>query len=411
MSAMELAAWPGLRVEFTCCVHHITHRVKSLANSAGRVPQLAMLYTACRNMAQRSAGVKRAPSARETHMGRARTSKFGVFAACAIATMLCTAAGRAADSLTVASFGGAYSASQKKAYTEPYQKETGTVVNMTDYNGGLGEIRAQVEAGNVTWDVVDVEMFAPLTGLTLPAAPDGTKADDDFLMGTLTDCGVGSIVWSTIMAYRNDRFPGKKPTTILDYFDTATFPGKRGAMKKPQTLLEWALIADGVPTEKVYETLGTDAGVARAFAKLDTIKPDIVWWETHAQAPQLLADGEVSMTMAANGRIFDAIFKDKQPFTIVWDHQIWNLDLWSVLKGSKNAEAAKKFIAFAARTDRLADQTNYISYGPVRKSAAAMVKPEIQDQLPTAPANFATALQNDFLFWADHGDELNERFN
>jgi len=355
-------------------------------------------------------------------MGQANTSRFGVFTACAIAMMLCTAAGHAAESLTIASFGGAYSASQKKAYTEPYQKETGIAVNMTDYNGGLGEIRAQVEAGNVTWDVVDVEMqdavrgcddglFESLKDLQLPAAPDGAKAADDFLPGTLTDCGVGSIVWSTIIAYRNDRFPGKKPTTILDFFDTATFPGKRGAMKKPQTLLEWALIADGVPTEKVYETLGTDAGVARAFAKLDTIKPDIVWWETHAQAPQLLADGEVSMTMAANGRIFDAIFKDKQPFTIVWDHQIWNLDLWSVLKGSKNAAEAKKFIAFAARTDRLADQTNYISYGPVRKSAAAMVRAEIQDQLPTAPANFATALQNDFLFWADHGDELNERFN
>jgi len=365
---------------------------------------------------------KSAISMGDGHMGQVRTFKHGVFAASAVAVMLCTAAAEAADSITVASFGGAYSASQKKAYTEPFQKEMGTVVNMTDYNGGLGEIRAQVEAGNVTWDVVDVEMqdavrgcddglFEPLTDLKLPAAPDGTKADEDFLMGTLTDCGVGSIVWSTILAYRNDAFPGKKPTTVQDFFDTKTFPGKRGAMKKPQTLLEWALIADGVPTEKVYDTLRTEAGVARAFAKLDTIKKDIVWWETHAQAPQLLADGEVSMTMAANGRIFDAIFKDKQPFTIVWDHQIWNLDLWSVLKGSKNAAAAKKFIAFAARADRLADQTNYISYGPVRKSAAAMVKPEIQDQLPTAAGNFTTALQNDFQFWADHGDELNERFN
>jgi putative spermidine/putrescine transport system substrate-binding protein len=181
-------------------------------------------------------------------MGQARTSRFGVLAGSAIALMLCTAAGRAAEPLTVASFGGAYSESQKKAYTEPYQKENGTAVNMTDYNGGLGEIRAQVEAGNVTWDVVDVEMqdavrgcddglFEPLTGLQLPDGKDGTKADDDFLQGTLTDCGVGSIVWSTIMAYRNDRFPGKKPTTVQDFFDTATFPGKRGAMKKPQTLL------------------------------------------------------------------------------------------------------------------------------------------------------------------------------
>ena len=355
-------------------------------------------------------------------MERAWALKLGLFVGVAAAVIFDAANGVAADPITVASFGGANSESQKKAYTEPFQKEVGIGVNMTDYNGGLGEIRAQVEASSVTWDVVDVEMqdavrgcddglFESLKDLDLPAATDGTKAADDFLPGTLTDCGVGSIVWSTIIAYRNDSFPDRKPTTINDFFDTAAFPGKRGAMKKPQTLLEWALIADGVAKEKVYETLATDEGVARAFAKLDTIKGDIVWWEAHAQAPQLLADGEVAMTMAANGRIFDAIFKDKQPFTIVWDHQIWNLDLWSIPKGSPNVAAAKQFIAFAAEPARLADQTNYISYGPVRKSAAAMVDESIQAQLPTAPDNFSTALQNDFQFWADHGDALNERFN
>jgi len=355
-------------------------------------------------------------------MAQARLLKFTLLVGASAAVLLGTAASYAADAVTIASFGGAYSESQKKAYTEPFQKEAGIQVNMTDYNGGLGEIRAQVEAGTVTWDVVDVEMqdavrgcddglFEPLAGLELPAAGDGTKAADDFLPGTLTDCGVGSIVWSTIVAYRSDNFPDRKPTTILDFFDLSSFPGKRGAMKKPQTLLEWALIADGVAREKVYETLATEDGVARAFAKLDTIKDDIVWWETHAQAPQLLADGEVAMTMAANGRIFDAIFKDKQPFTMIWDHQIWNLDLWSIPKGSPNVAAAKQFIAFAAEPRRLADQTKYISYGPVRKSAAAMVDPAVQAQLPTAPANFTTALQNDFQFWADHGDALNERFN
>ena len=117
------------------------------------------------------------------------------------------------------------------------------------------------------------------------------------------------------------------------------------------------------------------------------------------------------MTMAANGRIFDAINNDKQPFSIVWDHQIWNLDLWAIPKGSEHAAEAKAFIAFAADPARLADQTKYISYGPVRKSAAAMVDAAIASQLPTAEANFETALQNDFQFWADHGDELNERFN
>lgn len=347
----------------------------------------------------------------------------GLLASVSLAGCLVVLGGTAwaADSVTLASFGGAYSESQKKAYAEPFQKDTGTHVEMTEYNGGLGEIRAQVESGNVAWDVVDVEMqdavrgcddglFESLKDLELPAAG-GVSAADDFLPGTLTDCGVGSIVWSTILAARDDKFPAGKPATVADFFDLKKFPGKRGAMKKPQTLLEWALIADGVSNEEVYKVLATEEGVARAFAKLDTIKKDVVWWEAHAQAPQLLADGEVAMTMAANGRIFDAIHKDKQPFSIIWDHQIWNLDLWAIPRGSKNAANAKAFIAYAATPERLADQTKYISYGPVRKSAAAMVSSDIADQLPTAEANFKTALRNDFQFWADHGDELNERFN
>jgi putative spermidine/putrescine transport system substrate-binding protein len=327
-----------------------------------------------------------------------------------------------AETITLASFGGAYGESQKKAYATPFQDLTGTHVSLTEYNGGLGEIRAQVESGAVAWDVVDVEMqdavrgcddglFEKLNDVQLPAAANGTPAAEDFLPGTLTDCGVGSIVWSTILAVRDDKFPSGKPATVQDFFDLEKFPGKRGAMKKPQTLLEWALIADGVDKAEVYKVLATEEGVARAFSKLDTIKKDVVWWETHAQAPQLLADGEVAMTMAANGRIFDAIHNDKQPFSIVWDHQIWNLDLWAIPKGSKNAAEAKAFIAFAAKPEQLAAQTKYISYGPVRRSAAAMVDAAIASQLPTAEANFKTALQNDFQFWADHGDELSERFN
>lgn len=354
-----------------------------------------------------------------TPQASTRLTRFG---ASILALILVTAPAMADGTMTFASFGGGYTESQKKAYIEPFQQETGIRVNVVDYNGGLGEIRAQVEAQNVTWDVVDVEMqdavrgcddglFERLEGIELPDAPDGIAAADDFLPETLHECGVGTIVWSTILAYRTDRFVDKNPSTVNDFFDLETFPGKRGAMKKAQVLLEWALIADGVPAGQVYEVLATEAGVDRAFAKLDTIRGDVVWWETHAQAPQLLADGEVVMTMAANGRIFGAIFQEKQPFAMIWDHQVWNLDLWAIPKGARNPQAARQFIAFASRPDRMAEQTRHISYGPVRRSAAAAVDPAIAPHLPTAEANFRTAMRNNFEFWADHADQLDERLN
>lgn len=328
----------------------------------------------------------------------------------------------AADTMTFVSFGGAYTESQKQAYIEPFKAETGITVNIDDYNGGLAQVASQARVNNIDWDVIDVEMqdavkgcdeglFMRLDDLELPPAPDGTAARDDFLPGTLMRCGVGSIIWSNIIAYNNEVFEDEAPQSIVDFFDLETFPGRRGMMRNAHPNLEWALIADGVPSSEVYDVLATEEGVDRAFRKLDAIKPEVVWWETHAQAPQLLADKEVVMTTGANGRFYDAIESEGQPFTILWDHQVWNLDLWAIPEGAPNAEVAKAFVQFASRPERMADQTNYISYGPVRKSAAAMIDPDIQSKMPTAAANFETALRNDFEFWADYGDELSTRFN
>jgi len=333
-----------------------------------------------------------------------------------------------ADSITVVSWGGAYTKSQVEAYHKPWMAATGNSVVSEDYNGGLAEVKSQVEAGNVTWDLVDVEMSDAVRGCDeglleeidssiLPAGADGTPAMDDFIAGTVTDCAVATIVWSTIFAYDNSVL-ANGPTSISDFFDLEKFPGKRGMRKSPKANLEMALAADGVAAADIYDVLGTPEGVDRAFAVLDRIKDDTVWWEAGAQPPQLLADGEVVMTTAYNGRIFNAVAAEDKPFTIVWDAQNFDLDLWVIPKGAPNLEAALDFVKFSTATEQLAAQASYISYGPVRKSSAPLVgsfynKPELDmgPQMPTAPENFATAIQSDFEFWADNQDELNERFN
>lgn len=327
----------------------------------------------------------------------------------------------AEDALTVVSWGGAYTKSQIEAYHKPYTAKTGVTINSADYNGGLAEVKAQVESGNVTWDLVDVELsdavrgcdeglLEPIDVAILPPAPDGTPAAKDFIEGTLVECAVGEIVWSTVYAYDSTKFSGAKPTTIQDFFDVEKFPGKRGLRKTPRVNLEWALMADGVPASEVYDVLSTSEGVDRAFAKLDTIKEHVLWWEAGAQPPQMLADGEVVMASAYNGRLFNAIVTEKKPFNIVWDAQVWDIDLWVIPKGSKNVKMALDFVKFSTDTQRLADQTKWISYGPVRKSSMPLVAKDMQPHMPTAPDNFKNALQNDFEWWADHNDEMDERF-
>jgi putative spermidine/putrescine transport system substrate-binding protein len=335
----------------------------------------------------------------------------------------------AGRSLVVVSWGGAYTKSQTEAYHKPFSAKTGAKINSVDYSGGIAEIKAQVEAKNVTWDVVDMEiadaqracdegLLEKVDAGILSAAPDGTPAIQDFVANGVTPCAVTTIIFSHIVAYDDTKFDKAKPSKLADFFDLKNFPGKRGLRKtSPKINIELALMADGVPANKVYEILSTKEGVERALKKLDTIKNSVIWWEPGSQPPQLLADGQVTMTTAYNGRIFDAAVGEGKPFKILWDGQIQELDVLAVVKGTKNLDAAMQFVAFATSTQPLADQAKYIAYGPARKSSLPLVgtyhtKPEVdmKAHMPNAPENAKNALQIDFLWWADHQEELNERW-
>ncbi len=319
-----------------------------------------------------------------------------------------------AEDMTVVSWGGAYQRSQDQAYFAPFTKETGIHVGTEEYNGEIAKIRAMVESGNVSWDVIDVDSQTALQGCEdgLFQKLDWSKIGDEskFLEGTTTDCGAGTIVYSTILAYDADKLkPG--PITIADLFDLKKFPGKRGLQKNPFVNLEFALMADGVPRDQVYPMLKTPAGVDRAFKKLDTIKSQVVWWEAGAQPPQLLASGEVVMTTAWNGRIYDADKNDGKHFKIVWDGEVPDYDFWVIPKGAPHLADAYRFVAFASDAANMSNQSKYISYGPTNVDAIPKIAPAVLADLPTAPQNSKTELVQDYYFWGDHGEELRKRFN
>ena len=348
-------------------------------------------------------------------------------AALVAATAAFTASAQQDDFITVVSWGGSYARSSVKAYHERFVEETGIRIKLDEYNGGLAQVRAQAETGNVSWDVVDMEAGDALLGCdegllesvdydSLPPAPDGTPAPEDFLDVYDIECGVKNLVYSTVYAYNDTLFPGQKPTTMADFFDLEKFPGRRGMRRAPNANLEFALVADGVPGDRVYEVLSAEAGIARAFRKLDTVKKQVVWWEAGAQPPQLLADGEVAMSTAFNGRIFNAWALEKQPLTIVWDGQLLALGYQVIVAGTPKLELARQFVAFATTTQSLANLTKYISYGPLRESSLALVDKheetgiEMAPHLPNAPQNLSNAVLEDPEWWADNQDELNERF-
>jgi putative spermidine/putrescine transport system substrate-binding protein len=321
---------------------------------------------------------------------------------------------QAADELTIVSWGGSYSESQRKAFYEPFIA-AGNKITEAEYNGEIAKVRAMVEAGAVTWDVVDADTQTVLAGCaegsfeTIDWAKLGLDRSK-FIGGDVTDCAVPNILYSTVAAY--DTTKTEAPASLFEaLFDQTKYPGKRALQKSPFINMEWALMADGVVPADVYKVLGTQEGVERALKKLDTIKKDVIWWESGAQGPQLLADGQVVFTTSWNGRFDTAIKNDKKPFQIIWDYQAPDWDWWVIPKGTPKLDGAYRFIAFASDAQRMADQSKYIAYGPANKDSAPLVDPAILPDLPSAPDNLKTVFYPDPQFWGDKGDELRERFN
>jgi len=339
-----------------------------------------------------------------------------------------------ADDMTIVSWGGAYQASQQKAYVEPYLEMHSEVSSVWDESSpeAVAKLRAMNEAGNITWDLVDVTASDAMRlcdeGLAmeidhdevLADAPDGTKASDDFGDLIVSDCFIPQIVYSTTFGYRADvaEWNGKEPEDVCAVFDLENFPGQRSLEKRPLNNMEWALLCDGVDKEDVYDVLETEEGQQRAFDKLATIKDQTIWWSAAAEPIQALADGEAVIASTYNGRLFSAIAEQDQPIKMLWDAQVFDLDGWIIPEGLPEDRLARvyDFVNFATDTQRLADQAKYISYGPARASSAPLVSThaelgiDMKPHMPTNPENATNTFLYNYEWWADYRDDLDAKF-
>lgn len=338
-----------------------------------------------------------------------------LIAGTAAATVLAaTVAGASARDLTVVSWGGAYQEAQKKVYFEPYKAFSKTNLIDESWDGGVGVLRAKVEGGNATWDIVQVESDELALGCEeglfekLDFSKIGGK--DAYMKEAVNDCGVGAIVYNFVLGYDKDKLK-EGPKSWADFFDTAKYPGKRALRNGPKTTLEIALIADGVAPKDVYKVLATEEGVNRAFKKLESVRKDLIFWKAGAQPPQLLASGEVVMTSVYNGRVDAANNKDGKNFGIVWDGSLFTLDSWVILKGSPNVDAAYKALEFMGKADVQAGLPTHIAYGVTNKDSKKYINPKRLKDLPTADENIANAIEINTQFWLENNDRLTERFN
>jgi putative spermidine/putrescine transport system substrate-binding protein len=307
----------------------------------------------------------------------------------------------AAQDITVATSGGAFQEAVDKAWVKPAEQELGLTIKL-DSTNGLVDLRAQIKAGAVAWDIMQLGslecIYAQREGLLEPI--DTSVVDTTDLYDEVkTDHWVGMVYYSFVMAWNPQAYASGAPQNWADFWNVEAFPGPRSLFQYGGIYsLEVALMADGVPADQIYPI-----DVDRALKKLEAIKPHVTsWWLSGAESQTLLANGEVDMIGMWNGR--PQLIKDEGgPAEYTFNQ--------AVPVGAPHKENAMKALAKFISAPYQARLPEYISYGPVNKKAFDGLSPEILAKLPSAPDNRATAATIDPVWWADNLDAMTERFN
>jgi len=315
-----------------------------------------------------------------------------------------------AEQITVADVGGAPGAAIRKAFYDPFEKETGIkIVGVAHDPDPTVQFKLLVDTKSYIWDLCMVtpahvgllkkgkNYIEPL----LITAEEGK----DLLPGMLTPDWLAFSVYSIIRAYRTDKFGDNVPETWADFWNVEKFPGRRGLYRGLGGMIEGSLMADGVPQKDLYPL-----DVDRALKSLTKIKKSInVWWTSGAQNTQLLQNGEIDLTDTWGARAYAAI-DSGAPVRMIWSQGFYNVDGWSIPAGTPRADLARKFVRYCIKPEQQAIYSNTVANGPTNKHAYDVIKPERAAVLPTYPENLQRIVRINEDWWVANKPKVLERF-
>jgi putative spermidine/putrescine transport system substrate-binding protein len=323
----------------------------------------------------------------------------------ALSPMLTVSAANAAEpvTLTICSYGGVYQEAQDKAYFKPYQDANPHIKILQESPQSKAKLIAMVESGNVTWDLAvtspdfgmgdDAQWLEPIDYSVIDKS--------QFTEGFADSHRLGADVESMVMVYRKDKLK-EAPQRFVDFFDLQRFPGRRLGYKTVHSgIFEIALMADGVSQSQLYPI-----DVKRALAKLDTIKSQLIWWDTGAQSVQYMVSGETVIGLLWNGRAVSAA--ESAPIALAWDEWFHTDAYWVVPKGAPHKKAAMEALKYFTSPDSQIRFTDYLPYGPTNKLALTKVSEKYKFALPTEHAS--TGIRIDYVWWNKNRREVDQIF-
>lgn len=313
------------------------------------------------------------------------------------------------DKLVVVGWGGAWEQAWRKAFSEPYEKETGVKI-IWAAPIDFGKLKAMVEAGRPEWDVVAAAgmhwivkaEYAGLLDRIDYKIVDASVLNKQFVH----DYAVGGEVEAVVAVYRTDKYK-KAPTGWADFWDVNKFAGKRALAKRAPYTIEAALLADGVSPDKLYPL-----DIDRAFKSLDRLKPYITtWWTSGAQSESLIRDGEVEMIAMWNGRASNLSVKQKIPIATIWNQGLYYQAAMAIVKGTPRYKLANEFINFTNRAENQAILAKEIFYGPTNPGAFKFIDDETAKEMPSYPEHFKKVIPIDYEWWRTNNEPVTERLN
>jgi putative spermidine/putrescine transport system substrate-binding protein len=323
-----------------------------------------------------------------------------------------------ADVLVLSGSGGVVAEANQRIFVPVFEEETGWTIRQVSAEASrMAEIEAMVRAGSPIWDVSEISAsnypIAIRNDLLEPINYDLIDPDNELPSVARGEFGVVAANYSTVLIQNTERAPeGRAMESWADFWEVDSFPGPRSLRSGPEYNLEFALLADGVEMEELYDVLSTPEGIDRAFAKLDEIRDHIpVWWSSGAQSVQLLTDGEVFYATNYNGRV-PAMQAEGIPVEIIWNGGALHTSYLGIIRGTQNLEAAHEYIRI--RTMRPDLQLEYLSVLPYPSAAPGLIEmldPEQAAQLPTHPDNLSVQFAANEEFWAENIDDIRDRWD
>lgn len=332
---------------------------------------------------------------------------------------LVSGAGHAQSSneLVIATTGGVQEQVLRQTFYEPFEKATGIkIVSVSGSDAqNVARVKAMVASGKVNWDLYQAGEIQSSSdehrALNEDMAAFCTRFSnrDDLLPGACNAAGVLAAYGTTMLVYNEAKFPGAKPRNWADFWNVKDFPGPRALpnFNDPWRVLAAALLADGVPADKLFP-LDLD----RAFRKMDELRPHVaVWWKTGDQSVQGFRNGEYVMGMIWQTRA-SALRAENQPLAWSLDQAVLVGDRWALIKGAPNRDNALRFLEFyLTNVEGQAKRCEAQTCTPASRKAAAMMSPDTQKALPLAPEVFKGLIVPDASWINANKARLLDRWN